>query len=191
MTTATSSSPTVMSRVGGFLNGVGSAFRDGWHHVRNGEFGKMDIGQWLAMGVTTLLAFAVVKSLAEMIWEEIRDYVPWVLGAIALLAGVFLLGKLFGSAGKDDAARPDPAREGSGAAGMKTSALEPQSGQGIAPEVKKLAMREVDSTRMALLDPQVASGLSLNDLAIRDELPKRATDEQVTGEARRALAMLG
>lgn len=184
----TASEPTVMSRIGGFFNGVGLAFRDGWRNVTNGDFRKMDWKQGIAMGITGMIIAYAVMSLAEMIWEKIKDFMPYIITAVALLAGLFLLSKYFGGdkAQQHAELRPDPAR---GDPLKKTSMLDGHDA--IAPEVKKLVMREVDSTQLAMLDPDVAANLNLNAVRLSDDLPKAADERDVTRSARESLAMIG
>lgn len=175
-----------MSRVGGFFDGVGRAFRDGWHNARNGDFGKMDIWQGLAVGLSGLIIAYAVISLAEVIWEKIKDFVPYVLAGLAILAGLFLLSKFIGNKDEPTAGRPDPARRDP----RRTSMLLDDPAERISPEVRRLVMREVDSTQLAMLDPEVASGLRLDQVTLRDGLPRRAEEAEVTRTARDTLTLM-
>lgn len=190
---AVSSPPTILSRLSGFVDETAKAFTHGYQNVKNGDFGKMDWKQGLAMGATLVIGYVIAKSLFEMLMEFLNDN-KIIMGLIAAALALVAIFSLLGGSGKqqrqEQDVRPDPGmRSGNKRIGMLDDGI---ADDGLGANVKKLAMQQVDSTRMALLDAEVASGFDFNNVKLAaDHLPKRADELDVTEQARRAQSMLG
>ena len=204
-TPRTQAAAPAASSESGFWSGVGTvfgevrdAFTGGISNVRNGDFRKMDWKQWLAVGATGIAVAFVAKAVFEMMVDFMREnwLVSLLVGAALLAVAIFSF--MGGSKGQTAAAapRPDPARQPVRRPGVigPTSSLDEELGLGIDPEVRRLAMSEVGSTQLAMLDPQMAATLNLDAVRLSDDLPRAQREGDVAAEARKqrdTLAMFG